>query len=124
MQIRELHIDGFGIFHNALIKEFRPGINVIFGPNEYGKTTLLEFIRKVLFGFKRRNGDSNDYSPVHGGNLGGKIICELANQSNVTISRFGASRGGKLNITVNSEFFTDINTEILGFKEFTHLSNR
>ena len=22
------------------------------------------------------------------------------------------------------EFFTDINTEILGFKEFTHLSNR
>ena len=49
MQIRELHIDGFGIFHNALIKEFRPGINVIFGPNEYGKTTLLEFIRKVNF---------------------------------------------------------------------------
>jgi uncharacterized protein YhaN len=117
MQIRELHIDGFGIFHNALIKEFRPGINVIFGPNEYGKTTLLEFIRKVLFGFKKRNGDSNDYSPVHGGNLGGKIVCELANQSNVTISRFGANRGGKINLTVNSEFF---NTEeklesILGY---------
>jgi len=117
MQIRELHIDGFGIFHNALIKEFRPGINVIFGPNEYGKTTLLEFIRKVLFGFKKRNGDSNDYSPIHGGNLGGKIVCELANQSNVTISRFGANRGGKINITVNSEFF---NTEeklesILGY---------
>jgi uncharacterized protein YhaN len=117
MQIRELHIDGFGIFHNALIKEFRPGINVIFGPNEYGKTTLLEFIRKVLFGFKKRNGDSNDYSPVHGGNLGGKIVCELANQSNVTISRFEANRGGKINITVNSEFF---NTEeklesILGY---------
>jgi uncharacterized protein YhaN len=106
MQIRELHIDGFGIFHNALIKEFRPGINVIFGPNEYGKTTLLEFIRKVLFGFKKRNGDSNDYSPVHGGNLGGKIVCELANQSNVTISRFGTNRGGKVNITVNSEFFS------------------
>ncbi len=106
MQIRELHIDGFGIFHNTLIKEFRPGVNVIFGPNEYGKTTLLEFIRKILFGFKKRNGDLNDYSPVHGGNLGGKIVCELANQSNVTISRFGTNRGGKVNVTVNSEFFS------------------
>jgi uncharacterized protein YhaN len=106
MQIQELHIDGFGIFHNALIKEFRPGVNVIFGPNEYGKTTLLEFIRKILFGFKKRSGDLNDYSPVHGGNLGGKIVCKLANQSNVTISRFGTNRGGKVNITVNSEFFS------------------
>ncbi len=117
MQIRELHIDGFGIFHNAVIKEFRPGVNIIFGPNEYGKTTLLEFIRKILFGFKKRTGDLNDYSPVRGGNPGGKIVCELANQSNATISRFGTSRGSKVNIAVNSEFF---NTEeklesILGY---------
>ena len=95
MQIRELHIDGFGIFRNTVIKEFYPGINVIFGPNEFGKTTLLEFIRKTLFGFKKKTGDFNNYTPIHGGKHGGKIVCQLANQSEVTISRFALNREGK-----------------------------
>ena len=105
MQIRELHIDGFGIFRNTVIKEFRSGVNVIFGPNEFGKTTLLEFIRKTLFGFKKKTGDFNDYAPIHGGKHGGKIVCQLANQSNITISRFASNREGKPNLILNSELF-------------------
>jgi uncharacterized protein YhaN len=44
MQLREIHIDGFGIFANKRITGLAPGINIIYGKNEFGKTTLLEFI--------------------------------------------------------------------------------
>ena len=117
MQIRELNIDGFGIFHDTSIKGIQPGINVIFGPNEFGKTTFLEFIRKILFGFKKKTGDLNDYSPINGGKLGGKIVCALANNANITISRFAASQSGKANVTINSEFFSgqDKLESILGY---------
>ena len=46
MNIRELHIEGFGRWHGLSLSGFEPGINVVYGPNESGKTTLLEFVRK------------------------------------------------------------------------------
>lgn len=64
MQLREIHIDGFGIFANKRIKGLAPGINIIYGKNEFGKTTLLEFIRRILFGFPTKKDKTNLYLPV------------------------------------------------------------
>ncbi|MCH8070051.1 MAG: AAA family ATPase, partial [Candidatus Marinimicrobia bacterium] len=61
MQIREIHIDGFGIFSNTHITGMIQGINVIYGPNEFGKTTLLEFIRRILFVFPWSSASTNPY---------------------------------------------------------------
>jgi len=52
MRLVRLHLVGFGRFQDQVI-EFGPGLNLIYGPNESGKSTLLNFIRGMLFGFKR-----------------------------------------------------------------------
>lgn len=55
MKLLELHIEGFGKFHNKTIS-FHDGMNVIYGKNEAGKSTLHTFIRGMLFGIERGRG--------------------------------------------------------------------
>ncbi|MBQ5869847.1 MAG: AAA family ATPase [Lachnospiraceae bacterium] len=55
MKLLELHIDGFGKFHDRTIS-FKDGINIIYGKNEAGKSTLHTFIRGMLFGIERGRG--------------------------------------------------------------------
>ena len=55
MRLLELHIDGFGKFHDRTIS-FNDGINIIYGKNEAGKSTLNTFIRGMLFGIERGRG--------------------------------------------------------------------
>ena len=55
MKLLELHIDGFGKFHDRTIS-LEDGINVIYGKNEAGKSTLHTFIRGMLFGIERGRG--------------------------------------------------------------------
>ena len=45
MQLREIYIDGFGIFTNKRITGLVPGINIIYGKNEFGKSSVskIEF---------------------------------------------------------------------------------
>ena len=45
-----LHIDRFGMWHHLSLGPFFPGVQVLYGRNEAGKTTLREFIKFVLFG--------------------------------------------------------------------------
>ena len=55
MRLLDLHIDGFGKFHDRDIA-FEDGINVIYGKNEAGKSTLHTFIRGMLFGIEKQRG--------------------------------------------------------------------
>lgn len=52
MKITELYIKNFGRFseQHFYIKD---GVQVIYGENEYGKSTLQAFIRAMLFGMER-----------------------------------------------------------------------
>ena len=52
MRLNELYIDGFGHFHDRALGPMDSTLTVLYGPNEAGKSTLLAFIRTVLFGFK------------------------------------------------------------------------
>ena len=70
MIFRHLHIDGFGIWRDLTLEELDPGLNVFLAPNEGGKTTLMTFIRAVLYGFRKR-GHPERYSPLRGGKHGG-----------------------------------------------------
>ena len=51
MNLTDLHIDDFGAWHDLRLEGLGPGLNVLYGPNEAGKTTLLNFVRSVLYGF-------------------------------------------------------------------------
>ena len=73
MHITRLYIDGFGIFHQREFTGLHKGFNLFFGPNEAGKSTLLAFIRYILFGFPDGRSSQNRYPPLAGGAHGGII---------------------------------------------------
>tara|TARA_E500000081_G_scaffold155054_1_gene194159 strand:- start:237 stop:3551 length:3315 start_codon:yes stop_codon:yes gene_type:complete len=52
MHIEQLEIERFGGLQEVSLKDLGQGIEVIHGTNEIGKTSLLEFIRAVFFGFE------------------------------------------------------------------------
>lgn len=55
MIIRELRLKNFGKFHNKTI-ELKEGINLVYGPNEAGKSTIHAFIQGMLFGIEKSRG--------------------------------------------------------------------
>lgn len=103
MQLREIHIDGFGIFANKRITGLTPGINIIYGKNEFGKTTLLEFIRRILFGFPTKKDKTNLYTPLQGGSMGGSLKVVLQNGEDLIISRSPGTHGGTVRVSTPSE---------------------
>ncbi|UNC92388.1 AAA family ATPase [Candidatus Contubernalis alkaliaceticus] len=52
MIIRKLELNGFGKFRNKEI-QLSDGLNVIYGPNEAGKSTMQKFVEGMFFGFKK-----------------------------------------------------------------------
>ena len=71
MKLLNLHISGFGKFHNQDVT-FTDGLNVVYGKNEAGKSTLHTFIRGMLFGIEKQRGRAskndlyNKYEPWAG----------------------------------------------------------
>ena len=59
MKLESLEIDRFGVFSGTKL-QFAPGFQLIYGPNEAGKSTLLQLIRELLFGFPHRSPYSFD----------------------------------------------------------------
>ena len=53
--INQLKIKNFGKFQDKTI-ELKPGINVVYGENESGKSTIFAFIRAMFFGIERQRG--------------------------------------------------------------------
>ncbi len=53
MKIDRIKINAFGC-HKNLELDFTEGINIIYGNNESGKSTLMAFVRSVLYGFDSR----------------------------------------------------------------------
>lgn len=73
MWIEEIFIESFGRAQQVAIRDLVPGVTVIVGSNEAGKSTVLEFVRSVLFGFKRSVAKTNIYESVSGNPRGGWI---------------------------------------------------
>lgn len=96
MMIKEIYIDGFGIFCNDSFINLKSGINIIEGENEAGKSTFLNFIRYTLFGYPTRNADKCE--PLNGGRHGGRILAQLVSGKEVTFERYAGSKGGKIQL--------------------------
>ncbi len=50
MKITDIQIERYGVWNHLALPLPSAGLNVFYGPNEAGKTTLLKFIRDVLYG--------------------------------------------------------------------------
>lgn len=73
MRISSFHVDGFGALADFGQDDLAPGLVVILGPNEAGKSTLFDFLTGVLFGFPLRRDNVRFRSPVRGGRHGGRV---------------------------------------------------
>lgn len=57
MKITELQINNFGKLHQKRIQP-QPGLNIVYGDNESGKSTLHQFITGMMFGMEKQRGKS------------------------------------------------------------------
>lgn len=88
MWIESLHIDGFGLFSGQTMDGLPEGLVVFLGDNESGKSTLMEFIRGILFGWPR---EGNTYPPLRGGRYGGRVAVVMRDGRRFTIERWERS---------------------------------
>ena len=79
MRLLSLHIDGFGKFKNKDLT-FSDNMNIVYGYNEAGKSTIFMFIKAMLYGLERAKGRASKsdtwtkFKPwgngdIYGGNL-------------------------------------------------------
>ena len=97
MRLEELFLDGFGHFHQRAFSIEAGEATVFYGPNEAGKSTLLAFIRAVLFGYPGRRRGSH-YPPLSGGSHVGRIRLSGDDGQVYTLERCADPRGGPLTI--------------------------
>ena len=88
MKLLELEVENFGIF-SSLQLQLCPGMQVVLGENEAGKSTLLQLIRELLFGFPHQSAYA---LPHHRGKMAASALAELADGSAV---RFTRRKGSK-----------------------------
>ena len=102
MKLRDIHVDGFGRFADRSFGPLERPITVFSGANEAGKSTLLEFVRRVLYGFPDGRSNANLYRPLAGGNHGGSLTIESADRLRYNVRRSQGARGGTVTLTADT----------------------
>ena len=113
MKINNLKINKFGNLENKEIK-FENKINIIYGKNESGKSTLLKYIVSMFYGLsKNKKGkpitDFEKYTPWEEGDFSGKLCYELDNGNKYEIFREFKKKNPKIfdeNLSDISKKFT------------------
>ena len=114
MKIKKINISSFGKLNDFQIEPC-PGLNIIYAPNESGKTTLLSFLKYIFYGTKQKKypGDlsfKERYIPWDSSSVSGS--CEIeTNDGKYVIQRTDGEAGSKLSVfnTESGEIRKDIN---------------
>ncbi len=97
MRISGFHVDGFGALADFGVDDLSPGLVIVNGPNEAGKSTLLDFLTAMLFGFPARRDNPRFRPPVRGGRHGGQLTLaegrgETTDEGRWRIERYATPR--------------------------------
>lgn len=98
MKLTKLHIYGFGRFQDYQIELSEQQVHVFLGENESGKSTIMAFIRCILFGFPTKQQSELRYEPRLGGRYGGSITIETLQYQEVTVERVGGKATGDVKV--------------------------
>ena len=112
MHIAEMAIDGFGVFREVMVTDVDPKVTIFEGHNEAGKTTLMAFIRAVLFGFEGRRNGANRYEPARGGRHGGALVVETDDGRRFRIERIDSSARGRVKVSATFPFQQTISESV------------
>ena len=115
MQINKININNYGNLSNKEINLDKK-INIIYGKNEAGKSTLLNFIESMFFGANKNKGkkiipDFDRYNPWNNGEYSGTIDYQLENGEEFHIYRDFKKKNpqilNKLGKDISQEFNID-----------------
>ncbi|HII4512901.1 AAA family ATPase [Clostridium perfringens] len=96
MIIKKINVKSFGKLKNKEI-ELKDGLNIIYGENESGKSTLQSFIKVMLYGVCNKKGkktlsDRVKYTPLGESSFSGELLIE-ENGEEILIDRsFGKTK--------------------------------
>lgn len=125
MKLVSLYIENFGGL-SAYSLNFEETLTVINRPNGFGKTTLAEFIRAMLYGFPRKSktldkSKRQKYAPWNGGVYGGNLVFVHEGQRYRLERTFGATPKGDtftlIDLSTNRKtttFSEEIGMELFG----------
>ena len=74
--LENLNIERYGALANRSIGPLSEGLNIVFGPNEAGKSTAASFVGGVLFGWENAHGVKNTYQPETGDRAGELVFSD------------------------------------------------
>ncbi|MGV3465436.1 MAG: AAA family ATPase [Heyndrickxia sp.] len=97
--MKEIYIYGYGKitdFHYPSVTS----LQVIYGENEAGKSTLMSFIHSILFGFPTKQQSELRYEPKNSGKYGGKLVLETKKYGEITIERIRGKAVGDVTVTL------------------------
>ena len=115
MEIQELFLKHYGKFENHRIP-LKTGINIIYGGNETGKTTIHSFIRAMFFGLNRARGraaHTDEYQVRQPWETPGAFLGSMRIQENGAVYRIDRcfDRSTKpLTVTPHIHFSIQLNT--------------
>ncbi len=100
MRIERVHVRAFGRLNNFDSgADVLPGIVVVLGPNEAGKSTLFHFLTTMLYGFHPASREGNPYLPWNGEDACGSARLRLDGEGCAEVERHLRSQpGGRLTI--------------------------
>lgn len=105
MQIKEIDIRHFGKLSNFRLT-FSEGLNVLYGENEQGKSTILAFIKAMFYGFGNGSQDllKNErkrYRPWSGEKMGGSVLFAYDGREYSLERSFGETKSGDKTKLIN-----------------------
>ncbi|MEJ7594308.1 MAG: AAA family ATPase [Planctomycetaceae bacterium] len=103
MKLTEIDIDRFRIWRNLLLRLDPKGLNVIYGPNEAGKTTLMRFIRSTLYGYEPLSTEPAFHRPDAEQPWRGAVRCEHGGRTWRIHRRAELAGRGRLRISGGQE---------------------
>ncbi|QNF28277.1 ATP-binding protein [Metabacillus elymi] len=96
MKIEKLMIYGYGKFENQTIEFTDSKLQIIYGENEAGKSTIMSFIHSILFGFPTKQQTGNRYEPKRGSAYGGYLMIRTEENQQLKIERRPGKAGGEV----------------------------
>lgn len=97
MIITDLHIYGYGKLENFQISNLQE-LQVFYGENEAGKSTIMSFIHSILFGFPTKQQAELRYEPKVGAKYGGQLTAYFPEKGKVIIERVKGKATGDVRI--------------------------
>jgi uncharacterized protein YhaN len=98
VRISDLHIYGFGKLENFHLKDLQ-SLQLIYGENEAGKSTIMAFIHAILFGFPTKQ--AKNYEPKTHSKYGGKLTLETMNMGKAVIERVKGTSSSSVTVTLD-----------------------